>query len=187
MKKRTVYIESERAVALRKREWRLALVVFLLEWAAGIWMGYRGVLLGDAMSRTANAFYVLYSRPYTLTSMGLVWNPLPSMLQLPFVWASKLWRPLVTKGISMSFVSALFAGWGAKEACKQAKDQGSKKRVYKVWVTGPNARKSHSGMNGERVGIDDKFSNGADWPGDDSLSPEESCGCNCSTKIIVEG
>ena len=114
MKKRTVYIESKRAAALRKREWRLALVVFLLEWAAGIWMGYRGVLLGDAMSRTANAFYVLYSRPYTLTSMGLVWNPLPSMLQLPFVWASNLWRPLVTKGISMSFVSALFAGWGAR-------------------------------------------------------------------------
>lgn len=86
-----------------------------------------------------------------------------------------------------SMLSKTIAGWGAKEACKQAKDQGSKKRVYKVWVTGPNARKSHSGMNGERVGIDDKFSNGADWPGDDSLSPEESCGCNCSTKIIVEG
>lgn len=86
-----------------------------------------------------------------------------------------------------SMLSKTIAGWGAKEASKQAKDQGSKKRVYKVWVTGPNARKSHSSMNGERVGIDDRFSNGADWPGDDSLSPEESCGCNCSTKIIVEG
>ena len=79
------------------------------------------------------------------------------------------------------------AGWGTKEACRQARDQGSKKQVFKVWVTGPSARQSHSAMNGERVPIDDRFSNGADWPGDDSLSPEESCGCNCSTKIIVEG
>ena len=102
------------ASQLRKREWALATAVFLIEWAFGIYLGYHGVLLGDAMSRTANAFYVLNSRPYDLTSMGLVWNPLPSFLQLPFVWAAKWWRPLVTKGISMSFVSALFAAWGVK-------------------------------------------------------------------------
>ena len=114
MKNRTAIFEGEAAARRRKAEWRLAAAVFLLEWAIGIWLGYRGVLLGDAMSRTANAFYVLYSQPYRLTSMGLVWNPLPSLIQLPFVWASKLWRPLVTKGISMSFASALFAAWGAK-------------------------------------------------------------------------
>ncbi len=66
------------------------------------------------MSRTANSFYVLNSQPYRLSSMGLVWNPLPSVMQLPFVWAAKWWRPLVTKGISMSFVSAFFAAWGVK-------------------------------------------------------------------------
>lgn len=90
------------------------MLVFLAEWAFGIWLGYHKVLLGDAMSRTANAFYVLYSQPPRLTSMGMVWNPLPSVLQLPFVWLSQWWRPLLTKGISMSFVSALFAAWGVK-------------------------------------------------------------------------
>ena len=114
MKNSAAIFLGETVARQRKREWRLAAVVFALEWALGIYLGYHGVLLGDAMSRTANAFYVLYSQPYRLTSMGLVWNPLPSLLQLPFVWASKLWRPLVTKGISMSFVSALFAAWGAK-------------------------------------------------------------------------
>ncbi|MCR5251823.1 MAG: dolichyl-phosphate-mannose--protein mannosyltransferase [Lachnospiraceae bacterium] len=89
-------------------------MVFLAEWGLGILLGFRGVLLGDAMSRTANSFYVLNSIPHRLSSMGLVWNPLPSILQLPFVWAAKLWRPLVTKGISMSFVSALFTAWGAR-------------------------------------------------------------------------
>ena len=77
------------------------------------------------------------------------------------------------------------SGWGAQEATRQAANQGIKREVLKEWVTGPNARQSHSAMNGETVPIDDKFSNGADWPGDDSLSPEESCGCNCTTKVII--
>lgn len=77
------------------------------------------------------------------------------------------------------------AGWGSEEACRQAESQGSKKKVYKEWVTGANARESHQLMDGERVPIDEPFSNGADWPGDDTLDPEESCGCNCSTRVII--
>ena len=77
------------------------------------------------------------------------------------------------------------AGWGTEEACRQASDQGTKKQVYKEWVAGPNARASHASMDGERVLIDERFSNGADWPGDDSLDPDESCGCNCSTRVII--
>ena len=78
------------------------------------------------------------------------------------------------------------AGFGAKEAASQAKAQGIKRKVWKVWETGPKARDSHSSMNGQRVPIDERFSNGADWPGDDSLSPDESCGCNCKTSIVIE-
>ena len=57
--------------------------------------------------------------------------------------------------------------------------------IEKEWVTGENARPTHEAMNGERVGIDGVFSNGARWPGDDNLDPEESCGCNCSTEVII--
>ena len=84
-----------------------------------------------------------------------------------------------------SMLAKTVAGWSAKEADRQAKDQGSRKQVYKEWVTGPNARESHAMMDGERVPIDEPFSNGADWPGDDTLDPEESCGCNCSTRVII--
>ena len=97
-----------------RREWILAVIVFLCELVLGTYLGYHKILLGDAMSRTANAFYVFYSIPHKLTSMGLVWNPLPSVIQLPFVLLSKLWRPLVTKGISMAFATALFQAWGVK-------------------------------------------------------------------------
>jgi hypothetical protein len=78
------------------------------------------------------------------------------------------------------------AGWGMIESCNQAKRGGYSKTIQKEWVTGANARTSHAMMNGEVVGIDDTFSNGARWPGDDSaLSPDESCGCNCSTQVII--
>ena len=80
-----------------------------------------------------------------------------------------------------------FAGIGMSEAVRQGEEQGSTRRVLKQWITGPNARLSHALMDGETVGIDDTFSNGAYWPGDDMTGPEESCYCNCTTRIIVEG
>ena len=77
------------------------------------------------------------------------------------------------------------ASWAVIEAVHQAQHNGYRKIVEKEWVTGPNSRPSHAAMNGQRVGIDAKFSNGAEWPGDDNLSPDESCGCNCSTDVII--
>lgn len=77
------------------------------------------------------------------------------------------------------------ASWATIEAVHQAESQGYTRKVEKEWETGPNSRPSHAAMNGQRVGIDDRFSNGAFWPGDDNLSPDESCGCNCSTNVII--
>ena len=78
------------------------------------------------------------------------------------------------------------SGWATEETARQAQNQGIKRVVRKQWVTGPKARPSHAALDGETVGIDERFSNGADWPGDDTLSPDESCGCNCSTRVIVD-
>lgn len=91
------------------------ILIFLAEFAYGVYLGYfKNILLGDAVSRTANAFYVLFCKPYRFTSMGLVWNPLPSVLQLPFVALAHLWRPIVTKGIGAAAVTAFFAAWQGK-------------------------------------------------------------------------
>jgi hypothetical protein len=38
-------------------------------------------------------------------------------------------------------------------------------------------------MDGETVAIDDKFSNGADWPGDPVLGAEGVAGCNCGVTV----
>lgn len=78
------------------------------------------------------------------------------------------------------------AGWAAThEAPHQAEQQGIRRQVLKEWVTGENPRESHAAMNGQQVPVDEAFSNGAFWPGDDNLDPDESCGCNCSVVIVV--
>ena len=74
--------------------------------------------------------------------------------------------------------------WAVGEACNQAKGQGQQADVYKTWVTGDNPRDDHAVMDGETVLIDDRFSNGAEWPGDDVLGPDGTCGCNCSVEIV---
>ena len=82
-------------------------------------------------------------------------------------------------------IAKTMSGWGTEEATRQAEGGGSKKQVYKTWNAGPNARSTHAAMDGETVPIHETFSNGADWPGDDSLDPDESCGCNCTTSITI--
>ena len=78
------------------------------------------------------------------------------------------------------------AGWASNhEAPQQARQQGNTRVVWKEWVTGDNPRTSHALMNGERVLVDQPFSNGAFWPGDDNLDVDESAGCNCSTEVII--
>lgn len=78
------------------------------------------------------------------------------------------------------------AGWAAThEAPAQAEQQGIQKTVEKRWVTGENPRPEHAAMNGETVPIDEAFSNGCEWPGDENGDPDTTCGCNCSTEVII--
>jgi len=78
------------------------------------------------------------------------------------------------------------AGWASThEAPQQAEQQGIQKTVEKRWVTGENPRPEHAAMNGETVPIDEAFSNGCEWPGDENGDPDTTCGCNCSTEVII--
>ena len=72
-------------------------------------------------------------------------------------------------------VVAQSMGFGGHDA---ARATGGK---TKTWNTNSgNPRPSHAAMNGETVGVDDTFSNGAMWPGDVALSADEAAGCQCS-------
>lgn len=81
-----------------------------------------------------------------------------------------------------SFATALVC-WGALEACRQ---RGNGKRIEKSWiVTSANPRPSHAAMNGETVPYREEFSNGAMAPGDEILTPDESCNCMCQLELTI--
>ena len=96
-----------------------------------------------------------------------------------------------TADVSGRSVATAIASWAIAEATHQAISDGAPrvlgKIVEKEWVTGDNARPSHALMNGERVPIDADFSNGMHFPGQDTGDPDENCGCNCSTQIVISG
>lgn len=79
--------------------------------------------------------------------------------------------------------------WSVREAAHQAISDGAPRVIGRIvekeWITGINPRPSHAMMNGERVPIDADFSNGQHWPGEDNGDPDESCGCNCSTEVVI--
>lgn len=92
-------------------------------------------------------------------------------------------RDSVTFGRSLAIG---VAGWAAcHEAPHQAEQQGIHKTVEKRWITGDNPRPEHALMNGETVPINEAFSNGCEWPGDENGDPDTTCGCNCSTEVII--
>ena len=54
--------------------------------ALGLWLMLGlGFYEGDALSRTANAMYVVAGRDPHVAAIGFVWNPLPSLVQIPLV------------------------------------------------------------------------------------------------------
>ena len=89
---------------------RLLFVAFLgLYAAAGALLTFRyDMILGDAISRVANAYYVVFSRDPHLGAIGFVWSPLPSLAVLPLLPLKVLWPALVTKGFAGSLMSAAF-------------------------------------------------------------------------------
>ncbi len=76
----------------------------------------------------------------------------------------------------------MWSGFGATEAARQ---NGG--RSTKTWVVpSANPRPTHAAMADETVGIDEKFSNGADWPADANLTVDEIAGCTCEVEVTIE-
>lgn len=73
-----------------------------------ILMLHYGYHAGDAISRTANASYVLFSRYPHLAAIGFVWNPLPSLVEIPILMFTGAWPALLHQGAAGAFMSAGF-------------------------------------------------------------------------------
>lgn len=67
----------------------------------------------DAPNRVANAGFALHSRDPHLSAIGFVWNPLPSVVEIPLVWLSQWWPALKYAGLAGIVQSALFMAGAA--------------------------------------------------------------------------
>jgi hypothetical protein len=63
---------------------------------------------GDAQSRLANAFYVLFSRDPHMGAIGFVWNPLPSLSVMPLLLLKGIWPALSERAFAANITSAAF-------------------------------------------------------------------------------
>ena len=61
---------------------------------------------GDAFSRMANGFYIIYSRDPHLAAVGFVWEPLQSMADMVLLLGNHLWPALAHNDMAGSLVSA---------------------------------------------------------------------------------
>ncbi len=90
--------------------WLIFFLVLAVELEAGYYFNYvNNMVMGDAVARVANAFYVINIQPPHLASIGFIWNPLPSFLEIPFVALSPLIKPMATSAFAGVIVTSLFA------------------------------------------------------------------------------
>jgi hypothetical protein len=88
----------------------IAAIVFVSELSFGLWMAHWNHFVpGDAISRVANAYFVLFSRQPHLAAIGFVWNPLPSLLAIPILLANPWFPELASEGIAGIILTSLFA------------------------------------------------------------------------------
>lgn len=77
-------------------------------------------------------------------------------------------------------LTTTFVAFATVEAARQAAPSATK-----TWlVMSGRPRPEHAALDGETVGIDDLFSNGAKWPGDPVLGADGVAGCTCDVEII---
>ncbi|MCL4352677.1 MAG: glycosyltransferase family 39 protein [Firmicutes bacterium] len=91
----------------------LAILAFLLYTAVSVYFIFDlHYYAGDAASRVGNAYYVLFSRNPHLGAIGMIWNPLPSLLELPIVALHPWFPAVVSRGIAGNVVTSVFGAIG---------------------------------------------------------------------------
>lgn len=109
------------------RRWGIALFAILtaLYFSIGALLVLRYNMFDpDAPSRVANAGYAVMSRQPHLSAIGFVWNPLPSLVEVPLLQFSRWWPEVKTHGLAGVAQSALFMAGAAVMVRRIALDRG---------------------------------------------------------------
>lgn len=81
---------------------------------------------------------------------------------------------------SSGTMATMLTAWAVTEMARQLLTDKSPK---KTWLSSGLPDSRHASMNGETVGIDSAFSNGAQWPGDPVLGAKGVANCGCSVDV----
>ncbi|MDF2716809.1 MAG: hypothetical protein K0R28_3734, partial [Paenibacillus sp.] len=85
-------------------------LLFLAELAFGYYLSVvHGYVIGDSISRVANAFYISHSRDPHLAALGFVWNPLPSLIEWFWLLFWPLYPKLASAALAGTLTTSLFA------------------------------------------------------------------------------
>ncbi|HEX5594512.1 MAG TPA: hypothetical protein VFX61_00590 [Micromonosporaceae bacterium] len=103
--------------------------------AIAVWFWRADLIPGDAMSRIANAYYILFSRDPHLAAVGFVWNPLPSLILLPVLPLKALIPALTREGLVAALSSALFMA-GTIAVCHDLLRRLRLRRAPRLVLTG---------------------------------------------------
>lgn len=94
--------------ALRLPGVPLAVGFGLFYFVAAAWFHMvRHAWVGDAVSRTSNAMYVVFSRDPHLAAIGFVWLPGPSVVQLPLILIADVFQQPLFAGNIMTVICAM--------------------------------------------------------------------------------
>lgn len=89
---------------------------------------------GDAFSRMANGFYIIYSRDPHLAAVGFVWEPLQSLADAVLLLGNHVWPALSHNDMAGSLVSAL-AMAGAVHQLRSALQEWGVSRTPRLVLT----------------------------------------------------
>lgn len=91
-----------------------------------------------------------------------------------------------TRSVSGGAAFAAFAASFAVTEVARQLSESHNTSATKTWVVNSsNPRPEHASMDGETVGIDDVYSNGAKWPGDSVLGAEGVANCSCTSEVEI--
>ncbi len=99
---------------MRNRLWIALAGVYLI---AGMVLVFGfDVIMTDAISRVANASYMIRGREPHMAAVGFVWTPLPSLLMLPLLPLQALFPALLTDGLAANVISAIAMSGAVRQA-----------------------------------------------------------------------
>ena len=144
------------------------LILFLLvagaELVFGTWMNAQGFLWNDGVNRATGALVALFSaQAPQLPSIGFVWMPLPSLVELLWVFFYPLWPGIVSSGFASTFTTALAGGATAVLLLYTARRLGLPERLGWAFalLVATNPMLFLYGSNGMSEGVAAPFLTGA--------------------------